>query len=80
MGKDSMIKILQDQLEVSRANIVQLNLTVKNLHQTISSLHQTITNLESLLKERDASIDKVNAQMRGLKSTFLPKQSEKQKS
>lgn len=87
MGKDSLIKILQDQLEASRANNVQLTLTVKNLYQTISGLHQTISelrqtiaNLECLLKERDASVDKVNAQMRGLKSTFLPKQSEKQKS
>jgi len=94
MGKDLLIKILQDQLQASKANIAQLNLTVENLqhtvvnlnrtisdqNRTILELRQTIANQEDLLKERDASMAKAKAQMRGLKSTFLPKKSEKQNS
>jgi len=79
MGKDLLIRILQDQLEHSNATVHQLNDTITGLHQTISDLRKTIENLESLLRERDDNLDKANAQMRGLKATFLPKQSEKHK-
>ncbi len=82
MGKDLLIKILQDQLEAANATNIQLNATIKsmeaNFNATISELRKTIENLESLLKERDMSLDKANSQMRGLKATFLPKKSEKQ--
>jgi len=78
MGKDLLIRILQDQLEQSNATVRQLNDTVSSLNATIADLHKTIDNLDSLLKERDKNLDKSNAQMRGLKATFLPKQSEKQ--
>lgn len=84
MGKDLLIKILQDQLQVSRADITRLNLTVNSLNQTIEGLnqtiedlHRTIANLEAMLKERDKNMEKAEAQMRGLKSTFLPKKTEK---
>jgi Transposase IS66 family. len=82
MGKDLLIKILQDQLEVANATIIQLNTSMEsmeaNLNATISELRKTIENLERLLKERDENLVRANSQMRGLKSTFLPKRSEKQ--
>lgn len=78
MGKDLLIKILQDQLQVSRADITRLNLTVNSLNQTIEGLnqtiedlHRTIANLEAMLKERDKNMEKAEAQMRGLKSTIF---------
>ena len=78
MGKDMIIEILKSQLEASNATVAQMNSTITNLQQTISELRKTIANLESLLKERDESLSKAKAQMRGLKATCLPKQSEKQ--
>ncbi len=78
MGKDMMIEILKSQLEASNATVCQLNATVASLQQTISDLRKTVANLESLLKERDENMDRANAQMRGIKATFLPKRSEKQ--
>ena len=38
MGKDMIIKILQEQLEASNAANLQLNLTISNLNTTISEL------------------------------------------
>ena len=73
-----IIEILKSQLEASNATVAQMNSTITNLQQTISELRKTIANLESLLKERDESLGKAKAQMRGLKATCLPKQSEKQ--
>jgi len=82
MGKDLLIEILKSQLEAANATNMQLNATIKsmeaNFNATVSELRKTIENLESLLRERDENLDKANAQMRGLKATFLPKQSEKQ--
>jgi len=82
MGKDLLIRILREQLDVANRTNIQLNATIKNMeahfNATIAELHKTIENLESLLKERDENLDRANAQMRGLKATFLPKQSEKQ--
>lgn len=70
MGKDMIIKILQDQLEASNATILQLNLTIQNMQSsfdaTVAELKATIANLEVLLKERDASLTKAQNQMRGL--------------
>lgn len=83
MGKDMMINILQEQLKVANAANITLSEEMKSMRMsfesTISDLRKTIANLESLLKERDENLDKAKAQMRGLKATFLPKQSEKQK-
>lgn len=77
-----MISILQEQLRVANATILTMSEEMKSMRvsfeSTIADLHRTIANLESLLKERDDSLGKANAQMRGLKATFLPKQSEKQ--
>ena len=82
MGKDMMIKILQNQLEVANATIANLNETIKSMearfNATIDELKKTNANLESLLKERDESLGKAASQMRGLKATYLPKKSEKQ--
>ena len=82
MGKDMMIKILQNQLEVANATIANLNETIKSMearfNATIDELKKTNANLEALLKERDESLGKAASQMRGLKATFLPKKSEKQ--
>ena len=78
MGKDRIIKILQDQLEASNATIIQLNLTVSNLNGTINELNGRIARLEALLKERDASLIKAQNQMRGL-SKLVEKKSEQQK-
>ena len=73
-----IIEMLKLQLETSNATVVQMNLTIANLQQTISELRKQIASLEFLLKERNESLGKANAQMRGLKATYLPKQSEKQ--
>ena len=89
MGKDMIIKILQDQLEAANATILQLNLTIQNMQSsfdavtadlkaTIAGLEATIANLEALLKERDASLVKAQNQMRGL-SKLVDKKSEQQK-
>lgn len=78
MGKDMIIEMLKSQLEAANTANIQLNVTIAALNQTISDLRKTVANLESLLKERDENLDKANAQMRGLKATFLPKKSEKQ--
>ena len=78
MGKDMIIKILQDQLEASNAANLQLNLTISNLNATIADLKATIANLESLLKERDESLTKAQNQMRGL-SKLVENKSEQQK-
>lgn len=72
-----IIEILKSQLEASNRTNIQLNLTVEGLRQTISDLKATIANLESLLKQRDESLYKATAQMRGMKATFLPKKPEK---
>ena len=85
MGKDMIIKILQDQLEASNAANLQLNLTISSLNTTISELRAamkgmeaTIANLEALLQERDASLVKAQNQMRGL-SKLVENKSEQQK-
>lgn len=82
MGKDMIIKILQDQLEASNATILQLNLTMQNMQSsfdaTVADLKATIANLEALLKERDASLAKAQNQMRGL-SKLVENKSEQQK-
>ena len=82
MGKDMIIKILQDQLEASNATILQLNLTIQNMQSsfdaTVADLKATIANLEALLKERDASLVKAQNQMRGL-SKLVENKSEQQK-
>ena len=89
MGKDMIIKILQDQLEASNATVLQLNLTIQNMQSsfdatvsdmkaTIASLESTIANLEALLKERDTSLVKAQTQMRGL-SKLVENKSEQQK-
>ena len=82
MGKDMIIKILQDQLEASNATILQLNLTIQNMQSsfdaTVADLKATIAKLEALLKERDASLTKAQNQMRGL-SKLVEKKSEQQK-
>lgn len=81
--------MLTRQLETANNTIQSLNETIIMLREeaksirssfevTILELNNTIANLESLLKERTESLSKANAQMRGLKATFLPKQSEKQ--
>lgn len=73
-----IIEMQRSQLEASNVTIRQLSSTIDNLQQTISDLRKTVANLESLLKERDNSLNGAKAQLRGIKSTFLPKQSEKQ--
>lgn len=77
-----IIEILKSQLEAANATILTMSEEMKSMRRsfeaTISDLQKTIANLESLLKDRDESLDKANAQMRGLKATFLPKKSEKQ--
>ena len=82
MGKDLIIEILKLQLEAANATILSMSEEMKSIRRsfeaTISELQKTIANLESLLKERDESLGKAKAQMRGLKATCLPKQSEKQ--
>ena len=82
MGKDMIIKILQDQLEASNATILQLNLTIQNMQSsfdaTVADLKATIANLEALLKERDSSLAKAKNQMRGL-SKLVENKSERQK-
>lgn len=78
-----IIELLKSQLEAANAANITLSEEMKSMRMsfesTISDLRKTITNLEALLKERDENLNKANAQMRGLKATFLPKQSEKQK-
>ena len=89
MGKDMIIKILQEQLEASNATNLQLNLTIQNMQSsfdaatadmkaTIASLESTIANLEALLQERDASLVKAGNQLRGL-SKLVGNKSEQQK-
>ncbi|MDD7455589.1 MAG: transposase [Bacteroidales bacterium] len=82
MGKDMIIKILQDQLEASNATILRLNITIQNMQSsfdaTAADLKTTIANLEALLQERDASLTKAKNQMRGL-SKLTEKKSERQK-
>ena len=78
MGKDMIIKMLQDQLEASNAANFQLNLTISNLNATIADLRATVSRLESLLQERDASLTKAQNQMRGL-SKLVENKSEQQK-
>lgn len=82
MGKDMIIKLLQDQLEASNATILQLNLTIQNMQSsfdaTVADLKATIANLEALLKERDATLVKAQNQMRGL-SKLVENKSERQK-
>ena len=82
MGKDMIIKLLQDQLEASNAANLQLNLTIQNMQSsfnaTIAELKATIANLEALLKERDTSLAKAQNQMRGL-SKLVENKSERQK-
>ena len=77
-----IIEILKLQLEAANATILSMSEEMKSMRRsfeaTISELQKTIANLESLLKERDESLGKAKAQMRGLKATYLPKQSEKQ--
>lgn len=77
-----IIEILKSQLEAANATILTMSEEMKSMRvsfeMTISDLRKTIANLESLLKERDENLNKANAQMRGFKATFLPKQSEKQ--
>ena len=82
MGKDMIIKILQDQLEASNATILQLNLTIQNMQSsfdaTVADLKATIANLEALLQERDGSLSKAQNQMRGL-SKLVENKSERQR-
>lgn len=82
MGKDMIIKILQDQLEASNATILQLNLTIQNMQSsfdaTVADLKATIANLEALLQERDGSLAKAQNQMRGL-SKLVENKSERQR-
>lgn len=85
MGKDMIIKMLQDQLEAANAVNLQLNMTVSNLNATVSELRatvrgmeQTISNLEALLKDRDASLSKAENRMRGL-SKMVENKSERRK-
>lgn len=85
MGKDMIIKMLQEQLEAANAVNFQLNMTVYNLNATVSELRatvkgmkRTISNLEDLLKDRDASLSKAKSQMRGL-SKMVENKSERQK-
>lgn len=85
MGKDMIIKMLQDQLEAANAANLQLSMTVSNLNATVSELRatvkgmeQTISNLEALLKNRDDSLSKAKSQMRGL-SKMVENKSEIQK-
>ena len=85
MGKDMIIKMLQEQLEAANAVNFQLNMTVSNLNATVSELRatvkgmkRTISNLEDLLKDRDASLSKAKSQMRGL-SKMVENKSERQK-
>ena len=62
MGKDMIMKILQDQLEASNATILRLNITIQNMQSsfdaTVVHLKATIASLEALLQERDASLTK----------------------
>ena len=85
MGKDMIIKMLQDQLEAANAANLQLSMTVSNLNATVSELRatvkcmeQTISDLEALLKNRDDSLSKAKSQMRGL-SKMVESKSEIQK-
>ena len=78
MGKDMIIKILQDQLEAANGTILRLNLTVSNLNGAVNELNERIASLEALLKDRDTSLAKARNQMRGL-SKLVEKKSERQK-
>ncbi len=79
MGKDMMIKMLRDQLEVSNATVRQMASTMRSMEATIAELRATIANLEALLRERDGSLVKARNQMRGL-SKLVENKSERQKS
>ena len=78
MGKIGEITLLREQLQLSNASVRQMSQTIDNLNATITDLRRTIANLEALLQERDTDLSKAQAQMRGLKATYLPKKSERQ--
>lgn len=82
MGKDMIIKMLQDQLEAANATILQLTLTMQRMetsfNKTIDELKGNIVTLEGLLKERDSSLNMAQNQMRGL-SKLMENKSERQK-
>ena len=46
MGKDMIIKMLQEQLEAANAVNFQLNMTVSNLNATVSELRATMKGME----------------------------------
>jgi hypothetical protein len=71
MGKDMIIKMLQDQLEVANA-------TIRQMASSMQAMEKTIANLEALLQERDSSLSKARNQMRGL-SKLVENKSERQK-
>ncbi len=71
MGKDMIIKMLQEQLEVANA-------TIRQMASSMRAMEKTIANLEALLKERDTSLTKAQNQMRGL-SKLVENKSERQK-
>ena len=79
MGKDMIIKILQDQLEAANGTILRLNLTVSNLNRTVNELNERIASLEALLKDRDTSLAKAQNQMRGLSKLSSTPQTEENK-
>lgn len=62
MGKDMIIKMLQEQLEVANA-------TIRQMESSMRAMEKTIANLEALLKERDTSLAK--AQNQHQSSIFL---------
>ena len=78
MGKDMIIKMLQDQLEASNSAVRQMASTMKSMEATIAELRATIANLEALLQERDGSLAKARNQMRGL-SKLVGNKSERQR-
>lgn len=82
MGKDMIIKMLQDQLEAANATILQLTLTMQRMetsfNKTIDELKGNIITLEGLLKERDSSLNSAQNQIRGL-SKLMENKSERQK-
>ena len=82
MGKDVIIKLLQEQLNMANATITQMAASMKSmetgymkalsdLRQTVSDLRQTIANLETLIKERDDSLVQAAVRMRGLKAKIV---------
>ena len=71
MGKDMIIKMLQDQLEVANA-------TIRQMASSMQAMEKTIAKLEALLIERDSNLAKAQNQMRGL-SKLVENKSEQQK-